>query len=93
MTVEVAVDEPILLESRAALHAAFGEPVRLRIVDVLAIGDAPPSELGAVLSVPSNLLARHVKSLEQVGLVRTRSEGDRRRSYLRLVPSALAMFQ
>ncbi|MDD9205708.1 helix-turn-helix domain-containing protein [Georgenia sp. 10Sc9-8] len=83
-------DEPILLRSRAARHAALGDPVRLRIVDILTIGDASPSELGTVLSMPSNLLAHHLRSLEHVGLVqRTRSEGDRRRSYLRLVPSAL----
>ncbi len=43
-----------------------------------------------MLVMPSNLLAHHIKVLEREGLVvRTRSEADRRRSYLRLVPSAL----
>src|SRR3546814_5041194 len=37
----------------------------------------------------SNLLAHHLKVLEGAGLiVRTRSEGDRRRSYVRMVPEA-----
>ena len=39
--------------------------------------------------MPSNLLAHHLAVLEQAGLVsRRRSEGDRRRTYLRLVPGA-----
>ena len=38
--------------------------------------------------MPSNLLAHHLKVLEEAGLIsRHRSEGDRRRTYLRLVPA------
>jgi ArsR family transcriptional regulator, arsenate/arsenite/antimonite-responsive transcriptional repressor / arsenate reductase (thioredoxin) len=75
---------------RAGLHAALADPSRLAVVDVLALGDASPSELQVLLDMPSNLLAHHLKVLEQVGLVeRTRSEGDHRRTYLHLVPSAL----
>lgn len=78
------------LQRRAALHAALADPARLQIVDTLLVGDASPSELAALLTVPSNLLAHHLKVLEGVGLVvRSRSEGDRRRSYLRLVPGVL----
>ncbi|HEX6356463.1 helix-turn-helix domain-containing protein [Actinophytocola sp.] len=76
---------------RARLHAALGEPARLAIVDRLLLGDASPSELGRVLGLASNLLAHHVKLLEQAGVVeRSRSEGDHRRTYLRLRPSVLA---
>ena len=40
--------------------------------------------------MPSNLLAHHVRLLEQVGLVeRSRSEADKRRTYVRMVPSTL----
>jgi protein-tyrosine-phosphatase/DNA-binding HxlR family transcriptional regulator len=78
------------LERRAAVHAALADPARLRITDVLADGDASPSELAAMLAMPSNLLAHHLHVLEGAGLVtRRRSEGDRRRTYLRLVPGAL----
>ena len=43
-----------------------------------------------MLAMPSNLLADHLHTLEQAGLVtRRRSEGDRRRSYLRLIPGPL----
>jgi protein-tyrosine-phosphatase len=78
------------VERRAALHAALSDPARLRIVDTLSAGDASPSELAAMLDMPSNLLAHHLRVLESERLLtRSRSEGDKRRSYLRLVPATL----
>jgi protein-tyrosine-phosphatase len=78
------------LERRAAVHAALADPARLAITDTLADGDASPSELAAMLAMPSNLLAHHLRALEGAGMVtRHRSEGDRRRSYLRLIPGSL----
>lgn len=77
-------------ERRAALHAALADSTRLHIVDLLAVGDSSLSELSSRLGVPTNLLAHHVKTLEGVGLVvRRRSEGDGRRTYLRLIPAVL----
>lgn len=74
---------------RAALHAALGEPVRLAIADALAIGDASPGELARAMGIPSNLLAHHLGVLEAAGVVRrSRSEADRRRSYVRLTTAA-----
>ncbi|GAB3412478.1 arsenate reductase/protein-tyrosine-phosphatase family protein [Flindersiella endophytica] len=73
------------LRARARAHAALGEPARLAIADRLLLGDASPSEIGGELGLPSNLLAHHLKLLEQAGLIeRSRSEGDHRRTYLRL---------
>jgi protein-tyrosine-phosphatase len=67
------------------MHAALGEPVRLRIVDNLVLGDASPGELGRLVELPTNLLAHHLKVLDDAGLIRrVRSEGDRRRSYVQL---------
>jgi ArsR family transcriptional regulator, arsenate/arsenite/antimonite-responsive transcriptional repressor / arsenate reductase (thioredoxin) len=78
------------LQRRAAKHAALSDPARLLIIDKLSLGDASPTELQALLGMPSNLFAHHVKVLENEGmLARTPSEGDRRRTYLRLVPAAL----
>jgi ArsR family transcriptional regulator, arsenate/arsenite/antimonite-responsive transcriptional repressor / arsenate reductase (thioredoxin) len=78
------------LERRAAIHAALADATRLRITDVLADSDASPSELAALLTMPSNLLAHHLHVLEQTGIIgRHRSEGDRRRTYLRLIPGVL----
>jgi len=82
--------EPSLL-ARARLHAALGEPARLAIVDALHLGDASPSEIAKLLNLPSNLIAHHINMLDEVGLVtRSRSEGDGRKVYLRLVPDVLA---
>ena len=78
------------LERRARVHAALGDPARLAIVDALGVGDASPGELGRALDLPTNLLAHHVNVLQDAGIVdRVRSEGDRRRTYLRLRPDAL----
>jgi protein-tyrosine-phosphatase/DNA-binding HxlR family transcriptional regulator len=78
------------LERRAIMHAALADPARLAITDTLLTGDASPSELAAMLAMPSNLLAHHLHVLEQAGLItRRRSDGDRRRTYLQLVPGAL----
>jgi len=79
----------ITVEVRAARHAALAEPVRLKIVDLLTLGDWSPSELQSRLDIPSNLLSHHLKVLERAGLVRRdRSEADRRRSYVRPERSA-----
>ncbi|GGP77897.1 arsenate reductase/protein-tyrosine-phosphatase family protein [Saccharothrix coeruleofusca] len=73
------------LTARARVHAALGEPARLAVVELLRLGDASPGEIGRALGLPSNLLAHHLKLLERAGVVaRSRSEGDHRRTYLRL---------
>jgi protein-tyrosine-phosphatase/DNA-binding HxlR family transcriptional regulator len=80
------------VERRVAVHAALADPARLRIVDALAIGDLAPSEIQKSLGVPSNLLAHHLGVLEASGLIeRSRSDADRRRTYIRLAPGARAL--
>ena len=79
------------VEERARLHAALGDPARLAIVDMLAVADVSPGEIARALDLPTNLVAHHVNTLQAAGLLtRVRSEGDRRRTYLRLVPTVLA---
>ncbi len=78
------------VEERSARFAALADPLRLRIVDALARSDLSPSELQQQLGASSNLLAHHLSVLANAGLVeRGRSEGDRRRSYVRLVSGGL----
>ena len=80
------------LQFRARIHAALGDPARLAIVDALCLGDASPGEIADHLGLPSNLVAHHVKVLRDAGLLeRTRSEADRRRTYLRLRPDTLTL--
>jgi protein-tyrosine-phosphatase/DNA-binding transcriptional ArsR family regulator len=76
---------------RATGHAALSEVGRLRVVDSLEVGDLSPRDLATALGMSSNLLAHHLKVLEAAGLVRRLpSESDGRRTYVRLVPEALA---
>ena len=78
------------LELRAARHAALGDPVRLAIVDELAMSDRAPVELRELTGIESNLLAHHLDVLEEVGVInRSRSSGDGRRRYVHLRREAL----
>lgn len=82
MEVTVADGE---LARRARVHAALGEPARLAIADRLVPGDASPGELGAALGLATNLLAHHLRVLQDAGVIRRiQSEGDRRRTYVQL---------
>ena len=73
------------VEQRASFHAALGDPARLTIVDSLFLTDLSPGDLARRLGLPSNLLAHHLRVLESAGIIeRRRSEGDGRRSYVRL---------
>jgi protein-tyrosine-phosphatase len=79
------------LEARAARHAALADPARLRIVDLLTLSDLSPGELQQRLGMPSNLVAHHLGVLEREGMIsRRRSEADRRRSYVHLVPEGFS---
>ena len=76
---------------RARVLSALGDPIRLGVVDLLEAQDLSPDALGAALGVPGNLLAHHLKVLQGAGVVtRAHSQSDRRRTYLHLVPEALA---
>ena len=57
------------LAPRATAHAALGDPARLQITDMLLVGDASPSELAAMLGMPSTLLARRLCVLERAGII------------------------
>ena len=84
MGIEMSVEE------RAARHAALGDPLRLAIVDELAVSDRAPVELRGLVGLESNLLAHHLDVLEEVGLIsRSRSSGDGRRRYVHLLRGAL----
>lgn len=76
--------------ARAAKHASLSDPSRLRIIDRLTLGDLSPTEIGVAVGLPSNLVTHHLNVLESVGMVsRSRSEADKRRSYVHLTETAL----
>jgi protein-tyrosine-phosphatase len=86
MSIEVNPDAV----TRSSIFAALADPGRLAIVDRLLLGDVSPTEIQLLMSMPSNLVAHHVRVLEKARIVqRVRSEGDRRRTYLRVNIHAL----
>jgi ArsR family transcriptional regulator, arsenate/arsenite/antimonite-responsive transcriptional repressor / arsenate reductase (thioredoxin) len=76
---------------RAAIHRALGDPHRLVIVDALQLSDRSPTELSVHTGLGSNLIAFHLRVLEDAGVIeRTASQGDARRRYVHLHPDVLA---
>ncbi len=54
---------------------ALADPIRSRIVAILASQELSVSELQAVLQLPQSTVSRHLKTLAKEGLVVARSEG------------------
>lgn len=83
----VAVDR----NRRARVLAALGDPIRLAVVDLLRVQDLSPDALAVAVEVPGNLLAHHLKVLEEAEVVvRRHSQGDRRRTYVHLQLGSLS---
>ena len=79
------------IAERAQIHAALGDPARLRIVDELALSDRTFQELAAAAGLPGNAAAHHLDVLESAGLIKRHvSEGDRRHRYISLRDDHLA---
>lgn len=70
--------EETSLQRRAERHAALGDTARLRIVDLLALGDRSVGQIRAELGIPGNLLSHHLAVLSRAG------------SSVRPVPRAMA---
>jgi ArsR family transcriptional regulator, arsenate/arsenite/antimonite-responsive transcriptional repressor / arsenate reductase (thioredoxin) len=78
------------VDDRAQVHAALGDPSRLRMIDELQLGDRTFQELANAAGLPGNAAAHHLGVLESAGLIERRvSEGDRRRRYITLRPERL----
>lgn len=58
--------------------AALGDPIRQRIVELLAHGDRDAGDLAAHFDVSRPAVSRHLRVLREAGVVRSREEGRRR---------------
>jgi protein-tyrosine-phosphatase/DNA-binding transcriptional ArsR family regulator len=77
-------------EARARVFAALGDPTRLGVLELLAVQDLSPDALASALDVSGNLLAHHLKVLDEAGVIRrVHSKNDRRRTYVQAIPEAL----
>jgi DNA-binding transcriptional ArsR family regulator len=67
---------PMSKAEAARRFSALGDPQRLALVDALAIGgERSISELGAGATISRQALTKHLRILEQVGLVRATRYG------------------
>jgi DNA-binding transcriptional ArsR family regulator len=67
---------------RDAAFEALGEPVRRRILDVLAGGERPAGAIVAAIQTGTRIsqpaVSQHLKVLREAGLITVRAEGTRR---------------
>lgn len=57
---------------------ALADPTRRRIVELLGSGEQAAGEIGANFEMSAPAVSQHLKTLRESGLVRVRSEGQRR---------------
>ncbi len=57
---------------------ALGDPIRQRIVEMLAEGDREAGDLAAQFDVSRPAVSRHLRVLREAGVVASRQEGRRR---------------
>lgn len=74
--------------SAATLHAALADPTREAIARLLAARECAVGEIAEKLPVSRPAVSKHLRVLENAGLVRRRSEGTR--NLYALEPAALA---
>lgn len=65
-------------ESRDTIFAALADPTRRAILDRLAKGEATVMELAAPFDISQPAVSRHLKVLEEAGLITRRVEGTKR---------------
>ena len=56
----------------------LADPIRREIIALLAAGERPAGELSAAFEVSRPAVSRHLRVLREAGLVRWRSEAQRR---------------
>jgi DNA-binding transcriptional ArsR family regulator len=65
---------PEVLDLVAARFRVLGEPLRLRLLQQLALGVHPVSELAALLDTSQPNVSRHLKLMHEAGLVARRAD-------------------
>jgi DNA-binding transcriptional ArsR family regulator len=64
-------------DALSQVFAALGDPTRRDLVARLAVGDATVGQLAAPYEVSVQAISRHLKVLEQAGLVSRATDGHR----------------
>ena len=78
-----------MVEQLDAIFSALSAPTRRAIVSQLAAGEAPVSEIAGRFAISPPAISRHLKVLEEAGLIERRVEAQRR--IISLNPEALKL--
>jgi len=70
----------------SAVFGALADPTRRAILARLAMGDANVNEIAAPFAMSQPAISRHLKVLEQAGLVSRNRQGTARLSHLEAAP-------
>jgi DNA-binding transcriptional ArsR family regulator len=83
LTKEAAMAEPAVAEQRLSkVFGALADPTRRDIVARLAVGDATVGQLGTSYDVSLQAVSKHLKVLEEAGLVSRSRDAQRRPVHL-----------
>src|SRR5215204_6967969 len=74
------------VDQLSAVFSALADPTRRAILTRLTEGDATVAELAAPFSVSQPAISRHLKVLEQAGLISRRRRATARLSHLEAAP-------
>ena len=70
------------MDNLSTTFAALADPTRRAILAQLATGSATVTELAAPFDISLPAISRHLKVLEQAGLIRRQVEAQKRRCHL-----------
>ncbi len=62
-------------QAKAELFKALAHPARIRVLEVLAAGERPASDLAAEVGLELSHLSQHLRVLRRTGVVTTRRIG------------------
>ena len=85
MTERVAVPHPLpeaLIELIAQRFRVIGEPMRIRLLDVLRDGPMTVNELTEALGASQQNVSKHIGVLTQAGIVGREKDGTRVRCFI-----------
>ena len=77
MEMQLEMPDERALEFKARVFKVLGDPNRLRIVDFLRDGERCQCEIIPMLDQSQPTVSRHLRLLEEAGLVRSRRDGNR----------------
>ncbi len=66
-----------VLEFKSRIFKVIGDPNRLKIVEILRAGENCQCEIIPLIAQSQPTVSRHLKLLEEAGLIRSRKEGTK----------------